>query len=355
MDNLSRYQKGRTAWATVNNTSALPGRGGLDCRVAKLLPGEDVVIADIKGCGTIRRIWMTLNFPDLKEFDNAVRSQALRLKIYWDGSEEPAVSVPLGDFFGHIMGVDMPFQNALFSDPTGRAYTCRIPMPFKESFLMKVSNEYTERVLVYHEINMTLDEEWDDDQLYFHAHWRQEQPCPLGYDFEVLPEVRGKGRYLGAHIGVKTGQEVNSRWAEGNAKIFIDDDGEHPTLHSGSVEDYYGSAWGWDVCFAHPHSGRLLREVTVGELGRHSFYRYHVADPVFFSSRCCVKMSQRSALIAKEYRELARKEKDLMKYIRPDLSPEEINALEEWELVHFNRSDDWQAVAFFYLDAPQRG
>ncbi len=352
MQNLSRYQKnGRSAWSTVQNPAAISGQGGLDCVMPNIEPGEECAIAELTGCGTIHRLWMTWNYPDLNDFDNRERNQTVWIDIYWDGAEKPAVSAPIGDFFGHILGVDRPFQNALFEDSTGRAYICHIPMPFKKGFRMTVRNESSHNVHVYHELNMTVDEEWDDTQLYFHAQWRKESPCPLGKDFDVLPAVRGKGRYLGAHIGVVTDPYVNSRWADGQTKIYLDDE-EHPSLYSGSVEDYYGSAWGWDVCFIYPYTGRLLRDVDIGEMGRHSFYRYHVDDPIYFSKCCQVSMSQRSALVVQEYKDTVHTDPEALKHIQPDLSPAEIDE-SEWGLIHFSRSDHWQACAFFYLDRAQ--
>ena len=42
----------------------------------------------------VRRIWMTLNDR------SPTMLRGLRLDMYWDGAKTPAVSAPLGDFFG---------------------------------------------------------------------------------------------------------------------------------------------------------------------------------------------------------------------------------------------------------------
>ena len=52
-------------------------------------PGEVLTLGEIEGSGVIRHIWLTPT--------GDWRSQILR--IYWDGSDVPAVECPLGDFF----------------------------------------------------------------------------------------------------------------------------------------------------------------------------------------------------------------------------------------------------------------
>ncbi len=56
------------------------------------IPGETVVIADLKGPGQVNHIWLTIaaneyGWPRL-----------LRLRVYYDGSATPSVDVPVGDF-----------------------------------------------------------------------------------------------------------------------------------------------------------------------------------------------------------------------------------------------------------------
>ena len=50
---------------------------------------------------------------------------------YWDGADRPAVSAPLGDFYGTGLGRLAPFQSALFTNPEGRSFNSFVPMPFR--------------------------------------------------------------------------------------------------------------------------------------------------------------------------------------------------------------------------------
>src|SRR4029078_107995 len=65
--------------------------------------GETFVMADIKGAGIVRHIWITLSSKDLMSRRNLV------LRMYWDGQEHPSVEAPLGDFFGQGWGMKYNF------------------------------------------------------------------------------------------------------------------------------------------------------------------------------------------------------------------------------------------------------
>ena len=66
-------------------------------------PGQTRVLAELEGPGRITHIWFTASGNERGFPRSAV------IRIYWDGSNKPAVEVPLGDFFaaGHGMQVDV--------------------------------------------------------------------------------------------------------------------------------------------------------------------------------------------------------------------------------------------------------
>src|SRR5690242_87338 len=75
----------QTRWSSFENLSAAKGAGGKENKGAKGHPAEFIqplqskVLLEVKGAGTIRRIWMTL-------MDRSPRMlRSLRLDMYWDG------------------------------------------------------------------------------------------------------------------------------------------------------------------------------------------------------------------------------------------------------------------------------
>ena len=126
-------EKIQTKWFTAENMNAEKGAGGQTKNGRKgspliyINPGKAAVIADIKGCGTINRMWFTLWKRDAKAL------RGIKLEIYWDGAETPAVQVPFGDFMCQSLGKMTAFENVFFSSPEGRSFNCYIKMPFRKS------------------------------------------------------------------------------------------------------------------------------------------------------------------------------------------------------------------------------
>lgn len=346
-------------WTSFENLSGAKGAGGKANAGAKgaafapVAPGEEKVLLDVQGSGTVRRLWMTLS----ARVPEALRSFVIR--IYWDGEEKPAVEAPVGDFFGHILGRSKAFESELFSSPEGRSFNCVVPMPFRKGARITFTNESDLKLpQLFYDVNYTLGEEHPDDALYFHAYWQRVARTELGVDFEILPKVSGVGRYLGTHMGIIGGKDNVGWWGEGEVKIFLDGDTEFPTLCGSGTEDYVGTAYGQGE-YANRYQGSLLIDNTNR---RWTFYRLHIPDPVYFRSDARVTIQQMGGSTKKSVLELVQKgveikpvsiqndddgfipliegEKDLADPALPD----------GWTNMY--RRDDVSAVAFFYLDKP---
>src|SRR5215203_4801872 len=129
---LYEMQDLETRWASPENPVGEKGRAGVAGGGRKGSPtvpikaGASVVLAEAKNTsGTVRRIWMTM--PDR----SPQMLRGLRLEMFWDGAATPAVSAPVGDFFGVGLGQMAQFESALFSNPEGRSLNCFVPMPFR--------------------------------------------------------------------------------------------------------------------------------------------------------------------------------------------------------------------------------
>ena len=131
----------------------------------------------------------------------------------------------IGDFFGMALGHMTAFQSALFASPEGKSFNCYIPMPFRTGMKIVVTNESGKDLrLFYYDIEYTVGDKHGKDDLYFHAHFRREDPTTLQKDFEILPEVVGRGRYLGSSLGVQANRELyaDKWWGEEEVKIYLD-------------------------------------------------------------------------------------------------------------------------------------
>ena len=159
-------------------------------------PVKDLL--EIEGSGIIQRMWFTVRDRSPKMM------RSLRFRIYWDGETKPAVDVPFGDFFGYGFSEVVKFETALFTNPEGRSFNCMIPMPFRKGAKVVITNESTTNIdALFYDIDFAQVAKLENDALYFHAFWTRQKTSELRKDFEFLPEIAGKGRFLGVNIGCK--------------------------------------------------------------------------------------------------------------------------------------------------------
>jgi len=344
--------------SSFENPNGIKGNGGKTNKTAKghafefIEIGQTKNLLDIKGEGTIQRIWLTIDHSPLK-------LRSLRLQFFWDGSVKPAVDVPLGDFFLYNLGTQVRFETSLFSTGEGRSYNCYIPMPFKKAAKVLLINEGKERVKLYYDIDFML-HKLPSNALYFHAWWNRQWSGQLGDDYVLLPKVKGKGRFLGVSIGLNTDSSYSkSWWGEGEVKMYLDGDSEYPTINGTGAEDYLGSAWGLGT-FINQYQGCIIANDSTGQF---SFYRWHIPDAVYFNQDIKVTIQQIGGWMKEEMKNLEQRGARF-KAVTVD-GPSNFYRLLEMEnppslsdpafpdgWVNFYRIDDYSSVSYFYLDKP---
>jgi len=368
--------KTNTRWISPENPSGERGQGGKTNKGAKgsafytLKSGEQLVLMDVKGAGIINRMWLSGTIPR-----SAEQRRLIRIEMYWDGATKPAVSAPVGDFFGNTLGLMVPFENALFSSPEARSFNFTIPMPYRKSAKIVLTNESPFHALVWYDINYTEMERLPNDAMYFHAYWNRVPQTALGKDYVILPKVTGAGRYIGANIGVIGDPVYRGTWfGEGEVKIYMDGDSRYPTLAGTGTEDYIGSGWGQGV-YVNRYQGSLVADT---DHDIYTFYRFHIPDPVYFHKECSVRLQQMGSAAPDKVKAMTAAGASLMPVWTllgaeggdilnmrgnpteqvlmldstafPRLTDKKFPATAQ--SVNFYRSDDVSATVYFYLDKP---
>jgi len=348
-----------TRWSSPENRNGIKGAGGKENNGAKghaydaMKAGESYTLLETDGPGVINRIWITINDR------SPLMLRSLRLNMYWDGESKPAVSVPFGDFFGVGLGKTGIFENALFANPEGRSFISFIQMPFKKSAKITLTNDgNTDLGNCFFDVDYNLLQNWNDNWLYFHAYWHRDTATKLAEDFEILPHVEGKGRYLGANIGVNANPVYPKSWfGEGEVKIFMDGDKDHPKLNGTGTEDYIGTGWGQGR-FIMDYSGCTIQNDSSGEM---AFYRFHIPDPVYFKNDCKVVLQQIGGAgtdIVRNYQKnkvpvipvTTDTGKNIFHYNEKKTVLLDSSMPAGW--TNFYRSDDVSATVYFYLGTP---
>lgn len=355
-----------TRWYTAENKEALKGAGGQANFSRKgspniyIKPGETTVLADIKGSGTIRRMWFVL----FKPYPRGLRG--LRLQMFWENETKPAVDVPFGDFMGQSHGALTAFENEFFSSPEGRSFNCFVPMPFKKAAKIQITNESDQPNYIFYEINTTLNEKHSENMLYFHSSWRRVLETKIREDFVILPKVEGKGRFLGCHLQVSQNPATKHFWwGEGEYKVYLDGDTKFPTLCGTGTEDLIGAGYGQGK-FDHRYQGNHYLSVegdpqgspdgTVFFKDKHGYYRFHVPDPLYFYKDIRVEIQ---VMGGGSYGDFLRA-MDIdptIKFMKTGKegiywTREELEKLDPKGQTTVERSDDHCATAYWYMDKP---
>lgn len=344
--------------ATFENPTGARGAGGSAFGGRKGAPnkrleaGERVVLMDADGPGTVRHIWMTFLPAPPEEM------RAVYLEVFYDGATAPSVSVPCLDFFGMPHGRPVAYSSALTTAQEGRGFNSFLPMPFAGHVRVELVNGAPRPVMLYYQIDYTLEPAMAPTTGYLHVSFRRDNPTRQRDDFVIACGVEGPGRFLGCNVGVRVLDE-GAWYGEGEVKIYRDGDGAGdgagglPTICGTGLEDYIGSAWGLGA-HAAPYGGAPL---VVGPAASPNpdfvgFYRWHLPDPVMFASDLTVTIQQIGAMFFLEGQEAAMEEYERTHpvagagwYRNP--SP----ALAAWGLAE--RVDDYCATAYVYAARPQ--
>jgi hypothetical protein len=270
----------------------------------QILSGECAVLADIDGPGVLTHFWMT-----------GYTGHSFILRIYWEYAKIPAVEAPLSAFFGMAYdeswedrdGKYPCYQSAVLSIVPGRGCNSYFAMPFLRHCCVTVENRGNKEETLYYMIEgyqgkpafsaisyppANLGVTDNEKPMYFHAVYRQEHPVQKGRAYAALDISGAAGCFAGITLAVGINGN-NTCFVEGEPKMYIDGD-NYPTINYTGTEDYFGGAYGFgnDICqhryqtFAGPYQGLYAilgdNREFYNQQQRFLFYRFHVADPVWF-------------------------------------------------------------------------
>ena len=246
----------------------------------ELAAGETTTLMDHEGPGVIRHMWFTFS-------EKYYRSVIIR--VYWDGQDQPSIEAPLGDFMANAWNRRQDVLAVPINVNPSGGMNIYFAMPFRKHARITVQNDDVNELRgFFYTINYTL-EDVPDDALYFHAQWRRTNPLAYAEEFVMIDGVEGRGQYVGTFMAWQ--QNNAGWWGEGEIKMFLDGDKEHPTICGTGTEDYFGGAWCFGREFSAPFLGFQQVQGISGDVGtRMTLYRFHVHDPVFFKKSLRVNM-----------------------------------------------------------------
>jgi hypothetical protein len=273
---------------SFENPTGAPGQGGQAASnlgptrkgapAITLEAGKDVQLCDIEGPGTIRHIWMTTA-------RDPVNLRSLVIRAWWDGQEHPSIECPIGDFMGTAHGKVMPYFSAVHSLGRNAGMNIWLPMPFRKQAKITLTNEGQKNVPLFYQIDYTIKDKHPRKVGRLHVLFARENPTTEKQDFVLLPKRTGKGRFIGALIGVRN-MHPGQWWGEGEIKIFMDGDTEFPTICGTGSEDYVCLSYGMQ------QTPFLYNGCNLNENNFVSMYRWHLPDPIWWKKECHITIQQ---------------------------------------------------------------
>jgi hypothetical protein len=270
------------------NPTGAPGQGGKASSnlgagrkgspAITLKASQDVQLCDIEGPGTIRHIWMTTS-------NNPVNLRSLVIRAWWDGQAYPSIECPIGDFMGFAHGKVMPYVSGVHSLGSNAGMNIWLPMPFTTRAKITLTNEGKEDVPLFYQIDYTIWDGHPSDVGRLHVLFWRENPTTEKKDFELLPERAGKGRYVGAVIGVRN-MHPDQWWGEGEIKVYMDGDTTYPTIIGTGSEDYVGLSYGMQ------QTPYLYNGCSLNQNNLVSMYRWHLPDPICWNKKVRITIQQ---------------------------------------------------------------
>ena len=260
-------------------TSSPLGQGRKGSPAKTINPGETVTLCDITGSGTIRHIWMT--GPRNPE---TLRSAVIR--AYWDGQPHPSIECPVGDFMGFAHGKVMAYHSAVHSCGKNAGMNIWLPMPFTTSARITFTNESSKETPLFYQIDYTIGDTHKEDIGRLHVLFSRANPTTLKQDFTILPKRTGRGRFIGAVLGIRYDDE--RWWGEGEIKIYMDGDTDFPTICGTGSEDYVCLSYGMQ------QTPFLFNGCSLNDTKGHyvSMYRWHLPDPIYWNEDCRITIQQ---------------------------------------------------------------
>ncbi len=246
----------------VSSYAVCPG-GSIERFDAKvrLKPGKAAKIFEIDRPGRI--VGIRLSPPSAL----AGKERGVTLRAYWDGSEEPAILSPAGDFFGYAWG-EPATRSLLVGTGNGVNY-CYFPMPFDKSARIELLSERPLGKDIELEAEVLfVPVARREDEGRFYAIWRRENPTTKGKPFTFI-ETGGRGHLVGFIQQSQGFESGNTYFFEGDDQTTID--GEL-IIHGTGSEDMYNGGWydvtgRWDAKRSFPLSGCLGYKKHLGRTG----------------------------------------------------------------------------------------
>lgn len=286
----------------------------------RIRAGESWEFPLMEGPGCVTSIWMTVagRMIEVVRRTRVPAHKYLWINVYYDGEKTPAISAPIGHFFGNGTTKYVHFASK-FVGMTSGGYYSFLPMPFEKSCRVVMENRHPKKNIPFFfgAIGYSRMESLPPDTGMLHAQYHASDfvgskdvkgAIVPDNPHLILEEHNGPGHFAGTTLTIYPNHVIKSRfkgpyflfpYLEGNLKVYIDDEVGEPgpdvvekpvgspygaeSIECTGVEDYFLSGFYYITGpFSAPYHGCPVRSQLTGAVTQ---YRFHEADPYPWNDR----------------------------------------------------------------------
>jgi hypothetical protein len=234
------------AWTDSVTGAQRPSSPDIDLRET-IEPLAHLAWDDV-GCGTIERVRIAI----VDDWPLAWRS--LRLRVFWDDADTPAIELPVAEFLGAGDYVNDPFAHydSLIMGAEDDRGWLRLPMPYRTAARVELHNDGAVAMPVELEIWRRRCVEQPAEFGYLHAEVHTAEAAtdespragPGQVPVHRVLDREGRGKVVGTLLRVEWAY-ANMWWGEGDWQIWTDQplDEWPPRYHGSGTEEFYDGGW----------------------------------------------------------------------------------------------------------------
>ena len=277
-DEKTALEKISKNWADIKGQN-LSVKNAEAIAMDKILnPGESVTLLSVDKPGR----FVGFEIENAKQFEGL--SKLIDIKITWDNESQPAVYMPLADFFGYAFG-RVSMQSLLAGTANNINYNY-FPMPFDKN--AKVELIYRKATSTEKAEPLRIKAKWyyspiprnSNTEGKFYTYWNHDKNAALGKP-HVFLQGEGRGHYVGTILQAQGLNPGMTLFFEGDDYTSIDG---KMTMHGTGSEDYFNGGWyalldRWDRKMSLPLHGSLDYSLPFSRTGG---YRLFLTDKMPF-------------------------------------------------------------------------
>jgi len=264
--------------STAGNTT-VSGQVSLD-------PGVPQTVFDLDGPDSIQSVKLTI--PGVTAAAGTAAEQILDhtwIKIFWDDQAAPAVSAPVGSFFGLGQFGSYPARGLVAGMDASDALYMYLPMPFRQHATIELVNTRSASLPgVGYQVQYRPFTGGFASVGYLTTRYTVTNNAPVGQDIPVL-DVGGSGKLVGLTASYTGG--LTRSYLEGDERIYVDGS-RSPAFYGTGTEDFFNGGYYFDQGpFSQPVTGNTAHVITATN-DKTAAYRFLLQDAIGFRRRLVV-------------------------------------------------------------------